>query len=64
MNNDNKVETAIAGLNCWARYATALLRIHSSLVLIHDFVFRSLFLMLVQDVFYFKPFFYHISHKF
>ena len=23
MNNDNKVETAIAGLNCWASYATA-----------------------------------------
>ena len=23
MNNDNKVETAIAGLNCWANYATA-----------------------------------------
>ena len=22
MNNDNKVETAIAGLNCWASYAT------------------------------------------
>ena len=22
MNNDNKVETAIAGLNCWATYAT------------------------------------------
>ena len=22
MNNDNKVETAIAGLNCWAGYAT------------------------------------------
>ena len=22
MNNDKKVETAIAGLNCWARYAT------------------------------------------
>ena len=21
MNNDNKVETAIAGLNCWASYA-------------------------------------------
>ena len=23
MNNDNKVETAIAGLNCWASYAAA-----------------------------------------
>ena len=23
MNNDNKVETAIAGLNFWASYATA-----------------------------------------
>ena len=23
MNNDNKVETAIAGLNCWASCATA-----------------------------------------
>ena len=23
MSNDNKVETAIAGLNCWASYATA-----------------------------------------
>ena len=22
MNNDNKVEAAIAGLNCWASYAT------------------------------------------
>ena len=22
MNNDNKVETAIAGLNCWVSYAT------------------------------------------
>ena len=22
MNNDNKVKTAIAGLNCWASYAT------------------------------------------
>ena len=22
MNNDNKVETAIAGLNCWGSYAT------------------------------------------
>ena len=22
MNNDNKVETAKAGLNCWASYAT------------------------------------------
>ena len=22
MNNDNKVETAIAGLNCWATYTT------------------------------------------
>ena len=22
MNNDNKVETAIAELNCWASYAT------------------------------------------
>ena len=22
MNNDNKIETAIAGLNCWARCAT------------------------------------------
>ena len=22
MNNDNKVETEIAGLNCWASYAT------------------------------------------
>ena len=22
MNNDNGVETAIAGLNCWASYAT------------------------------------------
>ena len=22
MNNGNKVETAIAGLNCWASYAT------------------------------------------
>ena len=22
MNNDSKVETAIAGLNCWASYAT------------------------------------------
>ena len=22
MNNDNKVETAIAGLSCWASYAT------------------------------------------
>ena len=21
MNNDNKVETAMAGLNCWASYA-------------------------------------------
>ena len=25
MNNDNKVETAIAGLNCWASYATELI---------------------------------------
>ena len=25
MNNDNEVETAIAGLNCWASYATAQL---------------------------------------
>ena len=23
MSNNNKVETAIAGLNCWASYATA-----------------------------------------
>ena len=23
MNDDNKVETAIAGQNCWASYATA-----------------------------------------
>ena len=23
MNNNNKVETAMAGLNCWASYATA-----------------------------------------
>ena len=23
MSNNNKVETAIAGMNCWARYATA-----------------------------------------
>ena len=22
MNNDNKVETAIAGLDCWPNYAT------------------------------------------
>ena len=22
MNNDNKVETAMAGLDCWASYAT------------------------------------------
>ena len=22
MNNDNKVETAVAGLNCWASFAT------------------------------------------
>ena len=28
MNNDNKVETAIAGLNCWASYATDLSRSH------------------------------------
>ena len=27
MNNDIKVETAIAGLNCWASYATAWLYI-------------------------------------
>ena len=27
MNNDNKVETEIAGLNCWASYATG----HNSL---------------------------------
>ena len=26
MNNDNEVETAIAGLNCWASYATAAKR--------------------------------------
>ena len=26
MNNDNKVETAIAGLDCWANYATESLR--------------------------------------
>ena len=26
MNNDNKVETAVAGLNCWASYATGHIR--------------------------------------
>ena len=31
MNNDNNVETAIAGLNCWASYAT-----------VYEFVLRIL----------------------
>ena len=39
MNNDNKVETVIAGLNCWASYATySSWQIHDDLeVLLNNF---------------------------
>ena len=34
MNNDNKVETAIAGLNCWANYATGFIVCKSTVLCI------------------------------
>ena len=43
MNNDNKVETAIAGLNCWASYAT----VHSCLKLMAFLFYRDSESMLV-----------------
>ena len=37
MNNDNKVETAIAELNCWASYATVYAYIFSDIRKIRHF---------------------------
>ena len=49
MNNDNKVETAIAGLNCWASYATACKkRLFTSFVALVSF--ENLYKLLLQKV--------------
>ena len=39
LNNDNKVETAIAGLNCWASYVYETFSLSLVLKLIADCVF-------------------------
>ena len=51
MNNDTKVETAIAGLNCWASYATgskhykkiARYFVYNTLIIIYKFIIQPYF---------------------
>ena len=47
MNNDNKVETAIAGLNCWASYATVSHSKYWSITTPKDFLFVTRFTSLL-----------------
>ena len=59
MNNDNKVETAIEGLNCWTSYATAYLW-NDTLILspeVRDFKFNLIYTGCLKKV-PFKPVFH------